>query len=296
MTRFVRKYLRNSGLSAALLQHAPIAQMTFEQRRRSRQKVTLNNEETINVVIDRGQVLVPGDVLVADDGGLIVVQAQHESLVRVTADTSKNLARAAYHLGNRHVTVEVGDGFLHLQYDPVLVEMLDRLGVHTSSVSQAFNPEHGAYGGGHKHGHDETFDEDYALAQAAYKAHEYAHSGRDQKHTHPQEHAHDREHTPSYNHDHTRLHEHTHAHSHSDNHKHDHQHNYGNEHNRVRSYGHNHKHDHDHDHERLQNNVSDDQHQHNATANAAKQPAEHNHRNHSHDHGRDHHSCHCPDE
>ncbi len=173
--------------------------MTFEQRRRSRQQVTLDNGETINLVIDRGQVLIPGDVLVAEDGGLIVVQAQNESLVRVTADTATDLARAAYHLGNRHVTVEVGEGFLQLQYDPVLVQMLSRLGVHTASVNQAFNPEHGAYGGGHKHGHDETFEEDYALAQAAYKAHDHVHN-------HEHEHEHEQNHEHSHEHDHDSCH------------------------------------------------------------------------------------------
>lgn len=186
MTRIVRKYLRNSGLSARLLQQAPVMRMTFEQRRRSRQQLTLDNGETINLIIERGQVLAPDDVLVADDGGLIVVQARDESLVRVTADTATDLARAAYHLGNRHVTVEVGEGYLHFEHDPVLVDMLERLGVHTSTVCEPFNPEHGAYGGGHKHGHDETFDEDYALAQAAYLAHDAAH-----EHNHgPADHAH----------------------------------------------------------------------------------------------------------
>jgi len=190
MTRIVRKYLRNSSLSAALLEHAPVALMTYEQRRRSRQKVTLNNGETINLVIDRGVVLAPDDVLVADDGGLIVVQAKSELLVRVTANTATDLARAAYHLGNRHVTVEVGEGYLHLEDDPVLVEMLNRLGVHTVIVNQAFNPEHGAYGGGHKHGHDETYDEDYALAQAAYRAHEDPHSRHGHNHAHSHDHDH----------------------------------------------------------------------------------------------------------
>lgn len=206
MTRIVRKYLRNSSLSAALLQHAPLAQMTFEQRRRSRQKVILDNGETINLIINRGVVLVPDDVLVADDGGLIVVQAKSELLVRVTANTATDLARAAYHLGNRHVTVEVGDSYLHLEYDPVLVEMLNRLGVHTSTVNQAFNPEHGAYGGGHKHGHDETYDEDYALAQAAYRAHEDAHSRHDHNHAH----SHDHDHLHLHLHNHVRNHQHPH--------------------------------------------------------------------------------------
>ncbi|HLU04568.1 MAG TPA: urease accessory protein UreE [Advenella sp.] len=174
MTRTVQKFLRHSGLSATLLQRAPEARMTFEQRRRSRQQLNLGNGETVHLMIGRGQVLQPGDVLVADDGGLITVQAQAEQLVRVTADAAIDLARAAYHLGNRHVMLEIGADYLQLEYDPVLMQMLQRLGVHTSIVEQPFNPETGAYGGGHKHGHDETFEEDYSLAQAAYHAHEAA--------------------------------------------------------------------------------------------------------------------------
>ncbi len=186
MTRTVQKFLRHSGLSAALLQRAPVARMTFEQRRRSRQQLNLGNGETVHLIIHRGQVLQPGDVLVADDGGIIAVQAQPERLVRVKADSAIDLARAAYHLGNRHVMLEVGADYLQLEYDPVLVQMLHRLGVHTSLVEQPFNPETGAYGGGHKHGHDETFEEDYSLAQAAYRAHETTHTD---DHDHPHRHA-----------------------------------------------------------------------------------------------------------
>ena len=187
MTRTVQKFLRHSGLSGTLLARAPVAQMTFEQRRRSRQLLTLENGETIRLIITRGEVLQPGDVLVADDGGIIAVQAQPEQLLRVQADTAMDLARAAYHLGNRHVTLEVGADYLQLAYDPVLAQMLDRLGVHTALVEQPFNPETGAYGGGHKHGHDETFEEDYSLAQAAYHAHD---SDASSGHEHPHDHAH----------------------------------------------------------------------------------------------------------
>ncbi|HBP30115.1 MAG TPA: urease accessory protein UreE [Advenella kashmirensis] len=185
MTRTVQKFLRHSGLSATLLQRAPVVRMTFEQRRRSRQQLTLDNGETIHLIIARGQVLLPGDVLVADDGGIIAVQAQPEKLIRVKADAAIDLTRAAYHLGNRHVMLEVGADYLHLEYDSVLVQMLHRLGVHTSLVEQPFNPETGAYGGGHKHGHDETFEEDYSLAQAAYHAHETGSaSSHDHRHMH----------------------------------------------------------------------------------------------------------------
>jgi urease accessory protein len=95
------------------------------------------------------------------------------------------LTRAAYHLGNRHTPVEVGADYLKLEYDPVLADMLKRIGATVEQVSMPFQPEAGAYGGGHKHGHDETFAEDYALAQQVFGEH-HGH-----EHSHDHEHPHD---------------------------------------------------------------------------------------------------------
>jgi len=183
MTRTVQKYLRQPRLAASLLQAAPKARMTFEQRRRSRQQLLLSNRETIHMHIERGQVLIPGDVLVADDGGLIQVEAQCETLMRVTAHSATDLIRAAYHLGNRHVTVQVEADYLQLEQDAVLKDMLQQLGLHTAIVNQPFNPEQGAYGGGHKHGHADSFEEDYSLAQAAFEIHNPP-SAHDAQHQH----------------------------------------------------------------------------------------------------------------
>lgn len=106
-----------------------------------------------------------GDMLVADDGGLVRVIAAPQDVLVVHAHDPITLTRAAYHLGNRHTPVEVAAGQLKLEADPVLEDMLKRLGAHVDHVTAPFQPETGAYGGGHKHGHDETFVEDYALAQ-----------------------------------------------------------------------------------------------------------------------------------
>lgn len=171
----VQKSLRNSALSPVLLHHAPVAELTFEQRRRARQVLRLSTGEQVRMVIDRGIVLACGDVLVADDGGLIQVKAKPEYVLRITAASASDLTRAAYHLGNRHIAVEVGDGFLQIEHDSVLEQMLNQLNVQVQPTTRPFNPEQGAYGGGHKHGHDATFDEDYMLAQNAYHAHEHDH-------------------------------------------------------------------------------------------------------------------------
>jgi len=172
--------------------------LTLAQRRRSRQRLVLADGEAVGLSIERGIVLHEGDLLDTGDGRLIQVRAAHEDLLRVTAESPRALTRAAYHLGNRHVALEVGDGCLQLSHDPVLADMLGQLGgVSTERVQAAFEPETGAYGGGHHHGHDETFEEDYALAQAAFQAHD-----------------HDHEHAHSHEHGHEGGHKHPHAHGH----------------------------------------------------------------------------------
>jgi urease accessory protein len=92
----------------------------------------------------------------------------------VQCATSSELARAAYHLGNRHVPVEVGDGYLRIAVDHVLEEMLRKLGARVSTLESPFEPEAGAYAGGHghhgeqghggrihDHGHDHRHDHDH---------------------------------------------------------------------------------------------------------------------------------------
>jgi urease accessory protein len=147
-------------------------------------------------------VLRDGDVLVAQDGALVRIIAAAEEVLYVRAPDRLTLTRAAYHLGNRHTPVEIGDDFLKLEYDPVLADMLKRLGASVDQVSMPFQPETGAYGGGHKHGHDETFAEDYAIAQQVYGEHH----GHDHSHDHGHSHDH-------HGHDHGDCgHPHHHAH------------------------------------------------------------------------------------
>lgn len=174
--RIIVKRLHGAVLAPVLTRHAPKAVLTFEHRRRSRQKLRLDNDEVVALMMKQGTVLHHGDILVADDGNLIVVHAAEESVLRVTADTPTALARAAYHLGNRHVLVEIGADYLKLEYDAVLVDMLKRLGgLSIDRLDLPFEPDVGAYGGGHKHGHDETFADDHALANAAFAAHGHTH-------------------------------------------------------------------------------------------------------------------------
>jgi urease accessory protein len=126
--------------------------LPFESRRKSRLKAKLASGEEVALMLPRGEVLRGGDLVTASDGRVIEVVAEAEKLLHV--ETS-DLARAAYHLGNRHVPVEIGEGYLRIAEDHVLEEMLKKLGAKVAHVEAPFEPEAGAYGGGHHHDEDE---------------------------------------------------------------------------------------------------------------------------------------------
>jgi urease accessory protein len=125
--------------------------LPFERRQKSRQRATLASGEEIAIDLPRGQVLRGGDLLVASDERVIEVVAERERVVQVEGDSAHDLARAAYHLGNRHVAVEVGAGWLRIAADPVIERMLLGLGMRLTSLDAAFEPEAGAYGPHHRH-------------------------------------------------------------------------------------------------------------------------------------------------
>jgi urease accessory protein len=144
--------------------------LDFETRSKSRFKSRLmTTGEEVGVLVPRGALLRGGCLLVDNQGRLVEVVAADEELLRVEADAFV-LMRCAYHLGNRHVRIEITEAYLQFRADSVLAEMLRQLGVDPVAVVTAFEPEWGAYGGGHQHGHDATFAEDYALAQAVFSS------------------------------------------------------------------------------------------------------------------------------
>ena len=214
--RTVTKKIKASSLSRALLKNSPRLTLPFHERSKSRLKATLSTGEEIAISLTRGSVMRAGEVLVADDGRFVEIIPASEDVLRVTAKHQHDLLRAAYHLGNRHIPVEVGPDYLHFEVDPVLADMLRQIGVEVAPASLPFEPEHGAYGGGHKHGHDATFAEDYALAQSAYRAHDVKH---DHKHDHQHDHA---AHSQPRQCDHEHKHEDGHVHSASCGHHHHH--------------------------------------------------------------------------
>lgn len=182
------------GIAPVLVRRAPKLILPFGDRSKSRLRAALDNGSEAALFLPRGTVLRGGDLLVAEDGTFVEVQAAAESVLQVTAADPLALMRAAYHLGNRHTPVEVGRDYLRLEYDPVLADMLTRLGVRIERAELPFEPEAGAYGGGHKHGHDATFEEDYAAAQAVFHEHHGHAHGHDHGHSHSHDHDHDHGH------------------------------------------------------------------------------------------------------
>lgn len=170
------------GIAPVLVRRAPKLVLPFGERSKSRLRATLDNGTEAALFLPRGTVLRGGDLLVAEDGTFIEVLAAAESVLQVTSTDPLALMRAAYHLGNRHTPVEVGRDYLRLEFDAVLADMLSRLGVQATRAELPFEPEAGAYGGGHKHGHDATFAEDYAAAQAVFHEHHGHSHGHGHKH------------------------------------------------------------------------------------------------------------------
>ena len=125
--------------------------LPFESRQKTRLRARLESGEEVALKLPRGEVLRGGDLVAASDGRVIEVVAEPEKLLHAECAGAAELARAAYHLGNRHVPVQVGDGFLRITADHVLEEMLKGLGAKVSHLDAPFEPEAGAYAGGHGH-------------------------------------------------------------------------------------------------------------------------------------------------
>ncbi len=127
--------------------------LSFHQRQKSRLKATLDSGEEIGLILPRGTVLKEGDVISTEQGDLIQIVSAAETVSTIQTEDAHLLLRIAYHLGNRHVPLQVESDWLRYAHDHVLDDMVTLLG-GTVSVTQApLQPEKGAYGGGHKH-HD----------------------------------------------------------------------------------------------------------------------------------------------
>jgi urease accessory protein len=155
--------------------------LPFESRQKSRLRTRLVSGEEVGLVLPRGEILRGGDLVTASDGRVIEVISEPEKLLHIQSDS---LARVAYHLGNRHVPVQVGEGFLRIAEDHVLEEMLVKLGAKVSHIEAPFEPEAGAYAGGH-HQHDEM---GHGGKIHDHHEHDHDHDHGDCGHDHPHHH------------------------------------------------------------------------------------------------------------
>ena len=131
--------------------HQEQLSLPFELRQKSRLRTKLASGEEAGLFLEHGSILRGGDCLRANDGRIVLVVAADEELMEAKCATPFELVRAAYHLGNRHVPVQIGEGWLRFQADDVLAQMLRGLNATVSRVSAPFEPEAGAYAGGHHH-------------------------------------------------------------------------------------------------------------------------------------------------
>jgi urease accessory protein len=153
---------QGKGLAAVLLRRAATVELDWDVRQKSRFDATDSTGRALGVFLPRGTVVRGGDVLVADDGSLVAVKAAAQPVLVIRHCTEHgspfDLLRAAYHLGNRHVAIELKPDHLKIEPDHVLADMLRKMHLIVSDEQTAFEPEGGAYAGGHGHAHDHAHD------------------------------------------------------------------------------------------------------------------------------------------
>lgn len=132
--------------------------LSFEQRQKARQRATLSSGQEIGIQLQRGTILRGGDYLRSSNGDIIRVVAAPEFVSIATSQDPLKLARAAYHLGNRHVHLEVAAGNLRYLADHVLDHMVRSLGLRLAHDRVPFEPESGAYSHGHSQDHSHDHD------------------------------------------------------------------------------------------------------------------------------------------
>lgn len=127
--------------------------LPYDLRSRSRFRAKLPDGEEVGVKLPRGQILRGGELLEATDGRIVEIVAAPETVSVARSDEPRALARAAYHLGNRHVALQVGAGWLRYSHDHVLDDMVRGLGLSVTVDNAPFEPEAGAYHGEEHHRH-----------------------------------------------------------------------------------------------------------------------------------------------
>ncbi len=198
------------GLASVLLQRAATVELDWDIRQKSRFAAADSQGRELAVFLPRGQAVRGGDVLVAEDGSMVRVIAAPQKVLHITAcavhGSPFDLMRAAYHLGNRHVPMELQPDHLKIEPDHVLADMLRSMHMTVVQVDIPFEPEGGAYGGhvtndghshhghghshaqghGHDHGHAHSHDHSTCSHEHEHACHAHAHG----THVHAHSHAH----------------------------------------------------------------------------------------------------------
>ena len=170
---------QGQGLAPVLLQRAHTVELDWDVRQKSRFAATDSAGRELGIFLPRGTLVRGGDVLVAEDGSLVRVVAAPQPVLVITPcathGTPFDLTRAAYHLGNRHVPIELQPDHLKIEPDHVLADMLRAMHLIVTEQNLPFEPEGGAYAAGHGGGH-------------------HHHGGHDHGHGHGHDHEHDHSH------------------------------------------------------------------------------------------------------
>jgi len=152
---------QGAGLAPVLVKRAASVELDWDVRQKSRFDATDSLGRQLGVFLPRGTLVRGGDMLLAEDGSMVKVIAAPQLVLRITHSTDHgspfDLLRAAYHLGNRHVPIELKPDHLKIEPDHVLADMLRAMHLIVREVNEAFEPEGGAYSaGGHAHEHAGT--------------------------------------------------------------------------------------------------------------------------------------------
>jgi urease accessory protein len=180
---------QGQGLAPVLLKRAATVELDWDVRQKSRFDATDSQGRGLGVFLPRGTAVRGGDVLVAEDGSLVRVIAAPQPVLVITPCAEHgspfDLTRAAYHLGNRHVAIELKPDHLKIEPDHVLAGMLRAMHLTVVEANAPFEPEGGAYGAhpagghGHQHAHDHAHDDGHKHDHGHDHAHDHGKHGHD---------------------------------------------------------------------------------------------------------------------
>lgn len=193
MLQVTKLLAQGHGLAPVLVKRAATVELDWDVRQKSRFEATDSQGRQLGVFLPRGTVVRGGDVLVAEDGSMVRVIAAPQPVMIITHVDSRgtlfDLVRAAYHLGNRHVAIELKPDHLKIEPDHVLADMLRAMHLVVTEARAPFEPEGGAYGAqavhahenhehhGHKHAPDHRHEHDSELHDHEHDSHEHGDHG-----------------------------------------------------------------------------------------------------------------------